>query len=73
MQDVRNLLRKSSVSYSDNTMSAKGFVWPDGVEIETNFAGRTSKEFIDMKSRIQEKAIRDWLINQGWKPPKEVE
>ena len=41
----------------------------DGVEMETDLAGSIIREFVDAKSRIQDKALRQWLIDQGWTSP----
>ena len=49
--------------------SAFAKVSGDGVEMETDLAGTVTREFIDAKSGVQDKAIRQWLINQGWTPP----
>lgn len=52
-----------------NEIKFKATVVEDGVEMETELAGSITRELVDAKSRIQDKAIRQWLINQGWTPP----
>lgn len=44
-------------------------IFEDCVEIHTDWAGDVTKEIIDMKCRIQDNAVRQWLINNGWTPP----
>lgn len=54
---------------SNYNVTAK--VFDDCVEIDTNCFGNITKEIVDMKCRIQDDAIRQWLINNGWTPPTE--
>lgn len=54
-----------------NRLSAKAFVVGDGVRIETDILGSITVQFINLRAQMQEKAVRDWLIANGWTPPTE--
>lgn len=43
----------------------------DGYVLCTDIMGRVTKEVVELRSRLKDKATRDWLIAQGWTPPNE--
>ena len=52
-------------------LSVKAFVVDDGIRIETDVMGHLTVQFMNLRLATQEKAIRDWLVANGWTPPKE--
>lgn len=45
-------------------------VFKDSVLVETEFdAQNMTTEIINMRAKMTDEAVRQWLINEGWTPP----
>lgn len=41
----------------------------DGYVLSTDVMGKITHDFVNLRVALQEKATRDFLIQQGWTPP----
>lgn len=44
-------------------------IYHDGILIETDIAGKTTREVIEMKNRLADEAVQRHLVALGWTPP----
>lgn len=47
----------------------KAEVYSDRIEIHHSMMDEITTEVVNMRNQIKDRAIRDWLIKEGWTPP----
>lgn len=56
---------------SDNMLKFDAQIGQDGIHTVQSMMGEVTRGFIELRMRVEEEAVRKWLIANGWTPPPE--
>ncbi len=65
------MIDRNTVSSSDNNWREVARIHKDHIEIDSGIGDEITTRIIKMRHHIEDKAVRQWLINEGWTPPQE--
>lgn len=55
----------------ENMVHLRAVINKDDVQIETTLHDTVTRQLVATRARLEEDAVKQWLVNQGWTPPKD--